>query len=147
MSEVVVTIAGAADAPEIAALRHRVFVVEQHVPVGLEQDEHDATAIHAVARAADGTLVGTGRAVVQPDGVARIGRMAVAAEARGSGVGALVLARLEEAAAAAGCGTAELHAQVHALGFYLRAGYAEEGERFEEAGIPHVAMRKDLAVP
>jgi predicted GNAT family N-acyltransferase len=143
---VTVELAGPADAEEVRALRHRVFVVEQQVPVELEQDELDATAIHAVARTADGTLVGTGRAVVQEHGVARIGRMAVAPEARGGGVGALVLARLEQAAAAAGCREAELHAQVHALGFYARAGYAEVGERFEEAGIPHVAMRKALVV-
>ena len=37
-----------------------------------------------------------------------------------------------------------LHAQASAAPFYLRAGYSVEGAPFEEAGIPHVAMRKAL---
>jgi predicted GNAT family N-acyltransferase len=35
-----------------------------------------------------------------------------------------------------------LHAQVSALGFYRRAGFAPFGERFEEAGIEHLEMRR-----
>ena len=34
-----------------------------------------------------------------------------------------------------------LHAQVSAVGFYERAGFQAHGERFEEAGIGHLAMR------
>ena len=41
--------ATAADWPEVAALRTRVFVEEQGVPAEVEQDEHDATAVHALA--------------------------------------------------------------------------------------------------
>mgnify|MGYP001410885457 CR=1 FL=1 len=37
-----------------------------------------------------------------------------------------------------------LHAQSSAAPFYLRAGYSVEGDPFEEAGIPHLAMRKRL---
>ena len=37
-----------------------------------------------------------------------------------------------------------LHAQVAVAGFYRRLGYVEEGDLFEEAGIPHVAMRKKI---
>lgn len=140
-----VTLATDAERPEVAALRHRVFVEEQAVPVELERDELDAVATHAVARDAAGRLVGTGRLVVRPDGVARIGRMAVAAEARGCGVGTAVLAVLEAAAVDAGCTRAELHSQVRASGFYQRAGYRPEGEPFDEAGIPHVAMAKRLS--
>lgn len=133
-----------ADRPELAALRHRVFVEEQSVPVDLERDELDDVATHAVARDGNGRVVGTGRVVVGPGGVARIGRMAVADEARGTGVGAALLAVLEAAAVDAGCTQAEVHAQVHAAGFYGRAGYRPVGEPFDEAGIPHVAMGKDL---
>jgi predicted GNAT family N-acyltransferase len=38
-----------------------------------------------------------------------------------------------------------LSAQTHALGFYRRHGFCAEGEVYEEAGIPHQAMRKCLA--
>lgn len=140
----VATLADPGDRPDLKALRHRVFVVEQGVPVDLEQDELDEVAAHAVVRDADGRAVGTGRMVPLGNGSARIGRMAVAEEARGTGVGAALLAVLEDAARAAGCQRAEIHAQVQARGFYGRAGYLVDGEPFDEAGIPHVAMAKVL---
>ena len=156
MSGPIASLASPSDWPELEALRHRVFVEEQAVPVELERDELDDIATHAVARNAGGTVVGTGRMVVQAGGLARIGRMAVAVEARATGVGAALLAVLETAARAAGCRRVELHAQTHATGFYGRAGYEactgrfegrplRAGEVFDDAGIPHVAMGKDLS--
>ena len=139
------SLAGLADRQELLALRRRVFVDEQGVPADLERDDRDASAVHAVARDAAGRVVGTGRLLVGPAGTARIGRMAVAAEARGSGVGADLLAVLEEAAIAAGSHRCEVHAQVQAAGFYRRAGYRQEGDAFFEAGIAHLAMAKDLS--
>lgn len=138
------SLATAADRAELQALRHRVFVLEQGVPVELEQDELDETATHAVVRDAAGLAVGTGRMVPLDGGSARIGRMAVARDVRGRGVGQALLAVLEEEARSAGCHRAEVHAQVRAAGFYRRAGYQPEGDPFDEAGIPHVVMAKDL---
>jgi len=140
-------VATAADRPEVEALRRLVFVEEQAVPVELEQDGLDDVATHAVARDADGRLVGTGRLVVRPDGVARIGRMAVDPLARGNGVGSAILAVLEAVARHAGCSRAQLHAQAHAVPFYRQAGYRPEGDPFDEAGISHLAMAKDLSDP
>ena len=37
-----------------------------------------------------------------------------------------------------------LHSQSHARDFYLRHGFVAEGEEYEEAGIPHIAMRASL---
>lgn len=130
------------DDPALAAafaLRHEVFVVGQNVPVELELDELDEECDHAVAVVA-GAVVGTGRLL--PDGT--IGRMAVAEAHRGSGVGAAVLARLEDAARERGHSRVELHAQVHAAGFYDKAGYQRVGETYLEAGIEHVTMTKQL---
>ena len=138
------SLATAADRADLQALRHQVFVVEQGVPVEMEQDELDDVAVHAVVRDGAGRAVGTGRMVPLGGGSARIGRMAVAGEARGGGVGAAMLALLEDAARAAGCHRAEIHAQVQAVGFYGRAGYEPVGEPFDEAGIPHVPMAKPL---
>jgi predicted GNAT family N-acyltransferase len=33
-----------------------------------------------------------------------------------------------------------LHAQEHAMKFYQKYGFAAQGERFYEAGIPHFKM-------
>jgi predicted GNAT family N-acyltransferase len=123
------------------ALRDEVFVGEQGVPAELEHDALDETAFHVVALDG-GRCVGTGRFLRQADGVARVGRMAVARSERGRGVGGLLLGALEAQARAEGLAAVELHAQVHAQRFYARHGYAPEGAVFEEAGIPHQMMRK-----
>lgn len=125
--------------PEVFALRHEVFVVGQQVPEDLERDSLDAHCDHAVAEL-DGVLVGTGRLL--PNGT--IGRMAVAVGARRQGIGAAVLAELEGRARARGHVRVELHAQLHAAGFYDRAGYARVGDVYLEAGIEHITMCKTL---
>ena len=134
-----VRLADPEDLPAVFALRHEVFVVGQDVPADLEHDELDGVSDHVVA-GLDRMVVGTGRLL--PDGT--IGRMAVAAQSRGRGVGARVLARLEERARERGLTAVELHAQLHARAFYERAGYAAFGEPYLEAGIEHVSMRKVL---
>ena len=135
--------ATAADWPRVAALRTRVFVEEQGVPAEIEQDAHDATAVHALAEDDEGRVVATGRLLVR-DGRAVIGRMAVDAAARGHGYGAAVLAELHRQAVALGLTEVELHAQLPARGFYERAGYTAVGGVYEEAGIAHVTMRRRL---
>jgi len=136
-------VAGPADWPQVAALRTRVFVDEQGVPPEIEQDDADATAVHAVSRDDAGRVVATGR-LIERDGVAVIGRMAADPAVRGRGHGAAVLAELHRQAVLRGVAEVELHAQVAARGFYERAGYTAVGEEYEEAGIAHVTMRRDL---
>jgi predicted GNAT family N-acyltransferase len=136
---VIVRLADAADLPAVFALRHEVFVIGQDVPEDLERDDLDALSDHAVA-VVDGEVVGTGRLL--PDGT--IGRMAVASSVRGQGIGAALLDVLEEQARQRGFPAVELHAQVHALGFYDRYGYVPCSEVYLEAGIEHQSMRKEL---
>jgi predicted GNAT family N-acyltransferase len=135
-----------ADWPEVTALRHRVFVLEQGVPAELEHDAADATAVHAVSRDDTGVVVATGRLLLDAAGPGRavIGRMAADPAARGRGHGAAVLAVLQREAAVRGQTEVELHAQVTARRFYERAGYTAVGAEYVEAGITHVTMRRDL---
>jgi predicted GNAT family N-acyltransferase len=139
-------VATAADWPEVAALRHRVFVLEQGVPAELERDDADATAVHALSRDDAGRVLATGRLLPDAAGPGRavIGRMAADPAARGRGHGAAVLAVLHREAAARGQAEVELHAQVTARRFYERAGYTPVGEEYEEAGIRHITMRRRL---
>jgi predicted GNAT family N-acyltransferase len=132
-----------AERAEAYSLRREVFVFEQRVPEEIEQDEHDAAAFHVVA-VEDGRCLGTGRLVVQPGGVGRVGRMAVDRRRRRGGLGALLLEALEARARALGLREIELHAQCYVERFYGRHGYRREGEVFQEAGIDHVVMRKGL---
>ena len=128
------------DEPTLRAIRHEVFVVEQHVPEDLEWDGIDAACGHVLALDRDGRPIGCGRLL--PDG--HIGRMAVVAEWRGRGVGTALLAELVALARAAGHARVALNAQTHAMPFYARCGFAPCGEEYEEAGIPHRAMERRL---
>ncbi len=156
-----VRLARAEDMPAVFALRHEVFVLGQGVPAELERDELDASADHVVALDADTTdgtqrLVGTGRLVdgridekgrLEPGSagtVGTVGRMAVCAQARGTGAGRALLAALTQRAGARGLPAVELHAQVHARAFYERAGFEPFGEVYLEAGIEHLGMRREL---
>jgi predicted GNAT family N-acyltransferase len=110
------------------------------VPAEIEIDAQDPLSLHALALDASGTAVATGRLL--PDG--HIGRMAVLPSARGSGVGTAVLRALMEAARARGDREVVLSAQTHAVPFYARIGFATEGEVYDDAGIPHIDMRRAL---
>lgn len=120
----------------MSAVRHRVFIQEQHVPEALEWDGLDPDCHHAVALSEAGEVVGTGRLLA--DG--RIGRMAVLAGWRGHGVGAALLQALLRQALRRGDRDIHLHAQVDALGFYARAGFVATGGEFLDAGILHRTM-------
>lgn len=123
--------------PEAGRIRFEVFVQEQGVALEEELDPGDARCVHAVAYAADGQAVGTGRLL--PDG--HIGRMAVRRPWRGQGAGSLLLEALMDAARQRGDREVVLAAQLHARPFYARHGFVEEGETFMDAGIPHRLMR------
>jgi len=131
---------------EAQRIRFAVFVEEQGVPAELEMDDQDAHCLHALAYwtdadAADGRAIGTGRLL--PDG--HIGRMAVLKDWRGRGAGRALLRALIDAARRRGDPEVALNSQVQALGFYRAEGFEPEGAVYEEAGIPHQAMRMKLA--
>jgi predicted GNAT family N-acyltransferase len=126
--------------PQASPLRTEVFVHEQKVPAELEWDEADATALHAVVLNRMGYCLATGRLIQHAPGVARIGRMAVKKQMRGSALGQRVLHALIDAARHRGDTQVILHAQCSAEAFYKRSGFVPHGAVFEEAGIAHVEM-------
>lgn len=143
--------AGEVDLALVRLIRHEVFVVEQGVPPELEYDEYDATSVHVLALS-DGMAMGTGRLIHGAEALAKtgvqgrvlLGRLAVRKAARGTGLGAELVRALEQAGRERGGTELELHAQVQALGFYERLGYAAEGPVYQDAGIPHRTMTRAL---
>ena len=121
-------------------IRTAVFVDEQGIDPALEWDVQDAVCAHAVAFA-DGLPIGTGRLL--PDG--HIGRMAVLAPWRRHGVGGRILSALMEFARARGDAEVVLSAQQYVARFYVAHGFEAEGDPYEEAGIPHILMRRRLS--
>jgi len=131
--------------PEAAPLRTAVFEGEQGVSRALEQDGLDAQAHHVVARNRLGQAVGTGRLLPIDARSGKIGRMAVMPTVRGAGVGQAMLQTLCERACTLGLQEVVLHAQAPVLDFYRRSGFEVASEPFEEAGIEHRLMRRQLA--
>jgi predicted GNAT family N-acyltransferase len=127
------------DRPLLQRVRRQVFVVEQEVPESEEWDAEDPVSVHVLATR-NREPVGTGR--LTPAG--KIGRMAVLSEVRGRGVGGRILRMLLEEAVHRGLLELRLNAQVHAIPFYEKHGFAAEGPVFMEAGIPHRSMRRAL---
>ena len=125
---------------QASRIRFKVFVEEQGVPPDIELDEKDPHCVHAIAFDQQGTAVGTGRLL--PD--AHIGRMAVLEERRRHGIGSLLLNSLIDVARQRGDREVLLSAQIHAVAFYRRHGFETVGEIYEEAGIPHRAMRRSI---
>lgn len=134
--------ANPSDREALLGVREDVFIVEQRVPLDLDRDDDDPRCTHVLARTLEGTAVGTGR--LAPDG--QIGRMAVLCDwrGRGRGVGTVLLHALIDLARTRQLGAVTLHAQRDAVPFYLHHGFEEEGDEFEEAGIPHLHMRRKL---
>jgi len=125
-------------------VRSDVFIDEQHIPVEIERDELDATALHALLRNRLGLPVATGRLLEATNGVSRVGRMAVNRVLRGSSLGRDVLQALLQAARERGDREVMLHAQRSAEGFVARFGFVPRGEPFAEAGIAHIEMVQKL---
>lgn len=133
-----------ADLEEALEIRHRVFVLEQGVPVEEERDELDAVALHLLARV-DGTPAGTARMVLDPrQHTGKIGRVAVLPAFRSRGVGRELMEALALRALDRGLVELYLDAQVPVIPFYERLGYRAEGPEFLDAGILHRRMRRRL---
>ena len=134
----------------VADVRLEVFVVEQAVPFALEIDARDEepTTIHLLASGADGTPLGAGRLLMEPEhpGRVHLGRLAVRSIVRGTGLGARIVAALEQTALShSGRPSVEvvLSAQEQAMGFYEHCGYRVlDGRRYLDAGIWHQDMAR-----
>jgi len=126
-------------ADSIRSVRTEVFVIEQSVPIELEHDEFDESATHVVVFS-HGLAIATGRILV--DG--HIGRIAVLKEWRGKGFGKLIMEKFFERAKEQKLSSVWLSSQWHAHGFYCNLGFACIGEKYYEAGIEHIKMRKPI---
>lgn len=131
----------------ILRLRCDVFVVEQECayPELDGRDTEPGTTHHWIADGADDgdgverpAIAAYLRALTEPDGTTRVGRVVTAPSARGRGLAAALVDHVGNAIA----GPIVLAAQSHLADWYLRLGYTIDGAEFVEDGIPHVPMRR-----
>lgn len=128
------------------AIRRQVFIEEQNVPEKLEMDAYDEapSTQHFLLCAQDGCALGTARVRPYDAHTAKVERVAVLAEARGTGGGRMLMEAVQNAAEKAGCRRLKLAAQVHARKFYEQLGFEAQGDTYYEAGILHIDMVKDI---
>ncbi|MEP1932867.1 MAG: GNAT family N-acetyltransferase [Roseibium sp.] len=123
-------------------LRQDIFVLEQ-TSLYADIDGKDPEALHCFIKdKASGALIGAIRAFTGlENGDARIGRVVIAEDGRGKGLGrALMLegiARVEKLAP-----SAKIHitAQSHLEAFYNSLGFDKATAPYDQDGIPHIDM-------
>lgn len=129
--------------PAIQAIRRLVFQAEQGVEPLLDEDGQDETSEQLIAYL-DNQPVGTARIRYVNNKTAKIERLAVLSTARGQGIGKKIMEKAIDIAAKKNIQEVLIHAQEYIKGLHQQLGFEEEGERFEEAGILHVKMKKRL---
>ncbi|WP_026729879.1 GNAT family N-acetyltransferase [Flavobacterium denitrificans] len=129
---------------EMLRLRSEVFVVEQNC-VYQDLDNKDPKSFHLLYYAND-ELAGCTRLL--PTGLSyddiSIGRVVIAPTFRGLGLGKKIME-----ASIAGCqekfgkSPIRISAQYHLSNFYQSLGFMEQGEPYDEDGIPHIEMLRN----
>lgn len=137
------------------AIRRRVFVGEQKVDISIEIDEYEniENTVHLIALDETGSAAGAGRLInyachagSRPAvKTAKLGRVCVAPEFRGMGLGRLIVEKMIEEARRRGYKKLVLHSQAYIAGLYEKFGFVRRGEIFKEAGIDHIEMCAELS--
>ena len=141
-----------ADTPGLLEEHHRirreVFIGEQDVTEAEEWDGRDEEpGTLRVVGLVHGRVVAAGRLLDLDTAVVHVGRVAVEAGHRGSGLGRELMLGLERVAVEHTSGPLRLvlDAQEYAAGFYGSLGYARTPrDRFLDARIWHVEMAKTV---
>ena len=128
------------------ALRIKVFVEEQNVPIELELDDkdHSMNTVH-IGYFNDDKLIGVARLIDMDKDVIHIGRVVIDKEYRGKGIGRKLIVGCEITAKniLKRKIVIELSAQIQAEKFYESLGYNRVNDKiYLDAGIEHVDMRK-----
>ncbi len=117
-------------------------------PLGLDIANEDLSdevnQVHFVAFK-ESTVVGT--VSLFPHYKPHIGKlrqMATAEEVRGEGYGIALVNALEEYAVKNGMTQITLHARHYAVGFYKKLGYRVTSDVFQEVGMDHFVMEKEI---
>ena len=124
--------------PIVAPIRFSAFFEDSRP--GIELDEKDAQAVHAVAYDEAGKAIAAGRLL--PDG--KIGPFAASKQWHRLGVDAPLLDALLAEARKRGYGVVTVTAPLQTAELYREQGFAADGKIFQEAGVLQQPMRKTL---
>ena len=125
--------------PVVAPIRFAAFFEDSRP--GIELDDKDAAAVHAVAFDEAGKAIGTGRLLA--DGT--IGPFAASKDWHRLGVDAPLLDALLAEARRRGYALVTVTAPLQTAELYREQGFAADGKIFTEAGVLQQPMRKSLS--
>ncbi|EJL6276346.1 YiiD C-terminal domain-containing protein [Vibrio cholerae] len=115
------------------------------MPIGSERDEYDSMSHHRMIVDSRGYPMAIGRLYITPDCEGQIRYMAVKANRRSKGMGALILVALESLARQEGAKRLVCNAREDAIPFYAKNGFERRGELTDERGpVRHQQMVKTL---
>jgi ElaA protein len=134
---------------DLLMLRQQIFIIEQNC-IFPDIDGLDPLSFHVVGMR-DGQVVAATRIVppgIDPDHSQQgldpaIGRVVAASSLRGMGIGRDIMMQsilaCQKYFPESGI---FLNGQQHLARFYQGLGFVQEGEPFDEDGIPHISMRR-----
>ena len=89
-------------------------------------------------------MIGCCVLTTRDEATVQLRQMAVATHLQGIGVGATIVTYAEDLTREKGFKLLMLHARSNVADFYLKCGYNKKGNDFEEVGIAHYRMEKEL---
>jgi ElaA protein len=123
-------------------LRVDVFVVEQKCAYAeLDGRDLEPRARHywLGGHGQPEPVLGCVRLLKEPDGSYRVGRLCLAENVRGHGLGRRLM---DAVLAEVGDGECVADSQLYLVDFYERYGFVRTGETFDWDGVEHVSMRR-----
>jgi ElaA protein len=128
----------------VLALRQSILVVEQSSPYP-DLDFVDQVADHLLVTH-DDALIGYARCHGPLPGkaCASFGRLTVAGQYRGIGLGKELVSAILARLAKGSCPDVLIGAQLYLEEFYERFGFTRDGEPYDDVGVLHVNMRLRL---
>jgi len=128
---------------DVRYIRKTVFCEEQGFSVDGEFDDLDEKSYFVLLNDNE-KAVATARFFMLSDDTAKIGRIAVLKSNRKMGLGRQLMEAAMEYAHEKGATTFDVGAQHQAIGFYESLGFTVCGEEYNDEGVPHYPMVKQL---
>ena len=135
-----------AELDQCLSIRHAVFCVEKGVSPELERDEWDVlnAGYDHLLLLSDETPAGALRCRHSGGGTVQLQRFCILQKYRKNGWGRQAVRLIEDHCRQTGIQQIHLDAKFEVYGFYEKCGFQKTGLPFEEAGIPHIKMTKQI---
>ncbi len=124
-------------------VRKKVFCLEQGISEQTEFDSLDKESFHLLL-SENGEAVGTGRIIKTDDKTVHFGHIAILENCRKNGFGKILIDEMVKKAKELSAEKITINAQLHAVKFYEKSGFAVNGVKRNNGEFDFIPMAKDL---